>query len=139
MTRGSRPGVIVRQLDGKRLLGVARSHALVADRPMEEGGSDVGFTSGELLLLALGACCTASLRAYLDAQGKAVRELEVAVSFEAGAEGCARDRIVITLKLDPRDFRLDADRLREAALSGGVGSRLKEGSDIEVRFAQAAT
>lgn len=135
MTRGARPGVSVKQLDGKRLLGIARNHALVSDRPVDEGGSDTGFTSGELLLLAIGSCCAGSLRGYLEAQGKNVRELEVLAHFESGAEGAARDRIVVTLKLDPRDYRGDPERVKEAALSGGVGSRLKNTSDVEVRFA----
>jgi uncharacterized OsmC-like protein len=135
MSRGTRPGATVRQLDGKRLLGVARTHAVVTDRPMDEGGTDTGFTSGELLLLAIGSCCTGSLRGYLEAQGKTVRDLEVSVHFEPGAEGAVRDRIVITLKLDPRDYRGDPERVKAAATSGGVTSRLCAASDVEVRFA----
>lgn len=135
MKRSGRPGAIVRQLDGKRLLGIARTHALVSDRPVNEGGGDTGFTSGELLLLAIGSCCTGSLRGYLEAQGRAVRELEVDVRFEPGGEGAMRDRIVITLKLDPRDYRGDPERIKAAATSGGVASRLLATSDVEVRFA----
>lgn len=135
MSRSTRPGVTIRQLDGKRLLGIARTHAMVSDRPADEGGADTGFTSGELLLLAVGSCCTGSLRGYLEAQGKAVRELQVAVHFEAGREGAVRDRIIITLKLDPRDYRGDPERIKAAATSGGVASRLMETSDVEVRFA----
>ncbi len=135
MTRGARPGATVRQLDGKRLLGVARSHALITDRPEDEGGSDTGFTSGELLLLAIGSCCTGSLRGYLEAQGRTVRDLEVMVHFEPGVEGAVRDRIVITLKLDHRDYHGDPERIKAAATSGGVASRLMATSDVEVRFA----
>ena len=46
MSRGTRPGVTVRQVEGKQLLGTARTHAVVADRPVDEGGTDTGFTSG---------------------------------------------------------------------------------------------
>ena len=135
MTRGARPGATVRQLDGKRLLGVARTHGVVLDRPADEGGTDTGFTSGELLLLAIGSCCTGSLRGYLEAQGRNVRELEVGVHFEPGSEGATRDRIVITLKLDPRDYRTDPERIKAAAISGGVASRLVATSEVDVRFA----
>lgn len=135
MKRSGRPGAVVRQLDGKRLLGIARMHSLVSDRPVNEGGSDTGFTSGELLLLAIGSCCTGSLRGYLEAQGRTVRELEVEVRFEPGGEGAIRDRIVITLKLDPRDYRGDPERIKAAATSGGVASRLLATSDVDVRFA----
>jgi uncharacterized OsmC-like protein len=135
MSRGTRAGATIRQLDGKRLLGIARTHAVITDRPVEEGGADTGFTSGELLLLAIGACCTGSLRGYLEAQGRTVRDLEVNVHFEPGAEGAPRDRIVITLRLDPRDYRGDPERIKAAATSGGVASRLMQTSDVEVRFA----
>jgi uncharacterized OsmC-like protein len=135
VSNGKRPGVTVRQLDGKRLLGVSRTHSVVLDRPTEEGGADSGFTSGEMLLLAIGSCCTGSLRSYLEAQGRPVRDLEVAVQFEAAREGGERDRIVITLKVDPRDLRGDPERVKAAAMSGGVASRLARGSDVEVRFA----
>ncbi|MGE5525018.1 MAG: OsmC family protein [Rhodospirillaceae bacterium] len=138
MSRGTRPGVSLRQLDGKRLLGIARTHAVVTDRPVDEGGTDTGFTSGELLLLAIGSCCTGSLRGYLEAQGKTVRDLEVTVHFEPAGEG-VRDRIVITLKLDARDYRGNPDRIKAAAVSGGVASRLCAGSDVEVRFATEAS
>jgi uncharacterized OsmC-like protein len=135
MSRGTRPGVTVRQLDGKRLLGIARTHAVVSDRPVDEGGADTGFTSGELLLVAIGSCCTGSLRGYLEAQGKSARDLEVTVHFEPGCEGAVRDRIVITLRLDPRDYRGDPERVKAAATSGGVASRVCASSDVEVRFA----
>jgi uncharacterized OsmC-like protein len=135
MSGRMRAGITVRQLDGKRLLGIARTHAVVTDRPVEEGGTDTGFTSGEMLLLALGSCCAGSLRGYLEAQGKPVRDLEIDVHSEPSANGGTRDRIVIMLKLDVRDYRGDPERIKAAAISGGVVSRLAEGSEIEVRFA----
>ena len=135
MSAETRPGVRVRQLDGKRLLGIARNHAVVTDRPLADGGSDTGFTSGEMLLLAIGSCCTGSLRSYLEAQGTPARDLEVAVHFAPSANGGERDRIVITLGLDVRDYPGDPERLKAAATAGGVTGRVKLGSEVEVRFA----
>ncbi len=48
--------VTVRQLVGKKLLGVARRHVVITDRPVQDGGGDLGCTSGELLRLAIGSC-----------------------------------------------------------------------------------
>ncbi len=45
-------------LSGTQLLGTARSRTVVTDRPLDEGGTDVGFTSGEMLLLAIGSCAS---------------------------------------------------------------------------------
>lgn len=139
MSAETRPGVRVRQLDGKRLLGIARNHAVVTDRPVADGGSDTGFTSGEMLLIAIGSCCTGSLRTYLQTQGQPARDLEVSVHFEPSASGGERDCIVITLGVDPGACPGgDPERLKLAATSGGVTSRLKLGSEIEVRFAGEA-
>jgi len=125
--------VKVRPLDQKRLLGVAGHHAVVTDRKIEDGGSDVGCTSGELLLLAIGSCATGSLRNFLSKSGLATNGLEVDVQLEPPAEAGERDAIAIDicLPLDVLDGR--ADEITNAAQSGRVVSRMKLGSRIVVR------
>jgi len=128
------PRIKTRHLEGKRLLGTARQHAVVTDRPREDGGADAGCTSGELLLLAMGSCAAGSLRRFLQEHGSSGERLELEVFFEPAAEAGARDRIVIALALSPEELGFDADALAAAATSGGVNSRMKLGSEIEVRF-----
>jgi uncharacterized OsmC-like protein len=127
--------VRVRVLEGKQLLGTARARTVVTDRPLDEGGTDTGFTSGEMLLLAIGSCACGSVRNYLLEQGHARDHLAVDVFFERSTLPGTRDRIVISLDLDEALYRDDAERLRNAALCGGVTSRMKLGSEVEVRFA----
>lgn len=124
----------VRQLTGKQLQGTARTHRLVTDRTLEEGGSDAGCTSGELLLIAIGSCYVGSLRAFLEKQGLSCRELSADVFFEPHEDPTKRDRIVIVLTLDPavRDFDLDA--IKAVAGAGGVTSRIQLGSEIDIRI-----
>lgn len=129
------PRVTITQLGGRQLLGCARTHSVVTDRPLDQGGSDVGFTSGEMLLLAIGSCATGSLRNFLAGQNAACDGIKTEVFYEPVAG--ARDRIVISMRL-PRD-RLAAgeDGLRAAALSGKVTGRVKLGSEIVVRLVPA--
>lgn len=120
-------------LPGTKLLGTARSRSIITDRPAEDGGTDAGFTSGEMLLLAIGSCASGSLRRHFSEQGIVCRDLSVDVFFEPSATPGARDRIVIGLTLDDA-FRKDPERIKAAAISGGVTGRLAENSGVEVRF-----
>ena len=44
----------------------ASGHTLVADEPIEAGGTDAGATPYDLVLAALGACTAMTLRMYAD-------------------------------------------------------------------------
>lgn len=125
--------VKVRPLDQRRLLGVAGRHAVVTDRKIEDGGSDVGCTSGELLLLAIGSCATGSLRNFLWGCGLAADRLEVNVDLEASPTPGERDAIAIDIKLPAEILDGRTDEITSAAQSGRVVSRIRLGSRVVVR------
>jgi uncharacterized OsmC-like protein len=120
-------------VSGTQLLGTARNHTVVTDRPLEDGGTDTGFTSGEMLLLAIGSCASGSLRRHFKEQGTPCRSLSADVRFDTPVAPGRRDRIVIDLKLDDK-LCANHVSIRTAALSGGVTSRIAAGSDMEVRI-----
>lgn len=120
-------------LSGTQLLGSAGNHTVITDRPAGEGGTGAGFTSGEMLLLAIGSCASGSLRRHFAERGTPCRSLSVEVRFDAPAAPGRRDRIVIELTMDDA-LCADRERIRAAALSGGVGSRIAAASDMEVRI-----
>ena len=120
-------------LSGTQLLGTARSRTVITDRPLDEGGTDTGFTSGEMLLLAIGSCASGGLRRHFTESGTPCRNLRTDVRFDAPTAPGRRDRIVIDLTLDDA-LCTDWQRIRAAALSGGVTSRLAAASDIDVRI-----
>jgi uncharacterized OsmC-like protein len=126
--------VTVRHLEGKQLLGNARGHEIVTDRTLDDGGSDRGCTSGELLLLAIGSCGMGGLRRLCEERGWPCDGLGIEVFFETHDDPRQRDRIVIALDLDPAAPGVDPDAIRHAVISGGVNSRMTLGSEIEVRI-----
>jgi len=92
------PRAKVRRLAGKQLLCTARNRALITDRRWRAAGTDIGYTSGELLLLAIGSCATGGLRAFFETKDCPRRTWSPRFFFEPAALG-ERDRIVIEIGL----------------------------------------
>ncbi len=125
--------VFVRPIAGKKLLGSAGRHSVVTDRKVADGGTDAGCTSGELLLLAMASCATGSIRNALAAEGISADDMRVEVELTAPRQPGERDAIRITVVLPGRLLAGGTDAIVAAATSGGVVSRIRCGSDIEVR------
>lgn len=130
------PRVTLTQLGGRQLLGCARTHSVVTDRPLDQGGTDIGFTSGEMLLLAIASCATGSVRNYLEGHGAPCHGIKTEVFYEAVTG--ARERIVISMRLPRESLAAGEECLRVAAMSGKVTGRVKLGSEIEVRLMPSA-
>lgn len=126
--------VTVRRVTGRQLEASARGHVVRTDRTREEGGTDTGCTSGELLLMALGSCATGSLRNFLEGRGAPVEGLATELAFEPSATPGARDRIVIAVKVPAGAADIPDAEIALAAVAGRVVSRVRLGSEIEVRI-----
>jgi uncharacterized OsmC-like protein len=124
-------GVSVTRLAGKQLRCRAGRHQLITDRKPQDGGTDAGCTSGELLLLAIGSCAAGSLRSYFETRGCPAADFSLAVDFKPSATG-ARDSIVIEVSLPAGLPAQEPDAVKQAVLSGGVVSRLRLGSTVEI-------
>jgi len=61
--------VVVRSTEGYANVATAGEHQLAADEPTSVGGTDTGMSPYELLLSALGACTSMTLRMYADRKG----------------------------------------------------------------------
>jgi putative redox protein len=129
--------------DGYSLEIRARRHLLRSDEPEEVGGADTGPTPYELLLSALGACTTLTLRMYADRKGWPLEGIEMALAHaKIHAADCAEcetregmiDRIQGELRLSGP---LDAEqrrRLLEIAHKCPVHRTLKGEIDIPLRL-----
>jgi uncharacterized OsmC-like protein len=71
--------------EGSFSVGWTGRHSLVIDRSPTDGGQGVGFTGGELLLLALGACYTNDV--FREAAKRGLEVLGVRVVVECDWEG----------------------------------------------------
>jgi len=82
--------VLVTELDKKFLRGMfSDSHRLLADEPEKYGGTNLGPTPYDLLLMSLGACTSMTLRMYANRKKMAVEDIEVKLVHErVHAEDC---------------------------------------------------
>ena len=70
---------------------VAGPHKLVADEPKSAGGDDLGVTPYDLLLSALGACTSMTLRMYATRKGLDVNSIQVKLQHDRiDAADCQR-------------------------------------------------
>jgi putative redox protein len=82
--------VVVRSWDGLQQDITAGKHRLVADEPVEAGGTDAGPDPYALLLSALGACTSMTLRLYARRKGWPLEEVTVELEHaRVYAQDCA--------------------------------------------------
>ena len=68
---------------GPTALGSAGPYTLVADRPIEAGGSGRGFNGGQLLYLAVAACISNDL--YREAATRGITLQAVAIDVDGAS------------------------------------------------------
>jgi putative redox protein len=128
--------VVVRSQEGLRQEIAAGRHRLVADEPVEGGGADAGPDHYGLLLSALGACTSMTLRLYAQRKGWALDEVTVELSHAKvhvadcddceGASGIV-DRIERRIRLRGRLDAVQVARLGEIARKCPVHKTLVAG------------
>lgn len=136
--------VLVTELDSRFLRGLYTArHQWIADEPKAVGGSDLGPSPYELLLMALGACTSMTLRMYARHKGLPLDDVEVRLTHERLHAGDCRDCDHTDGKLERIRVRLEVHgaltpeqraRLLEIAARCPVHRTLATPPAIEIQF-----
>lgn len=117
--------ILVTELDQKFLRGLfSRDHQWKSDEPLAVGGSNLGPSPYDLLLMALGSCTSMTLRMYANHKKLDLRDLEVRLRHERVHRDDCNDCTGKDAKLDQIHRRLsfsgdlsDAQRDRLAEIA----------------------
>lgn len=110
----------------------AGPHALTADEPASRGGTDTGPNPYALLLAALGACTSITLRMYAERKGWDLGSVHVALELRKTAEGGDEIEREVTFGAPLSDDR--RARLAEIADKTPVTKTLTTGVSIRTRL-----
>jgi putative redox protein len=123
--------VVVTERDERFLRGLyGHRHQLLADEPAAGGGSDLGPNPYELLLMALGACTSMTLRMYARHKDLALDDIEIRLRHTREHEkDCEADADDPTGSIDARLDRIDCRIALTGDLNGAQRQRLLEIAD----------
>lgn len=93
-----------------------RGKSILADEPVDHGGTDLGFRPHELFLSALASCTAITLRMYADRKQWKVPSIGVTVNMSREQEGRkVETRLTILLDLPKELAPEQRDRLLQIA------------------------
>jgi len=110
-----------------------RSHAIVADEPESRGGTNAGATPYEILLAALGACTSITLRMYAERKGWDVGAISVELSHSRRGETDLIERTLSFVKPITEEQRA---RLLEIAAKTPVTKTVMHGATVTTTITQ---
>lgn len=106
-------------------------HEIIADEPKNVGGENLGMMPTELLIAALAACTSATLRMYADRKEWPLEDVNTDIKLIENKYEDARIIRTIDMTGDLDDKQ--RDRLLQIANKCPVHKMLKNGLDIETK------
>ncbi|NOZ22247.1 MAG: OsmC family protein [Planctomycetes bacterium] len=126
--------VSVEHIEGARLSVNIGPHEIISDRPEDEGGTDTGPMSSELLVAALGACMTGRLARYCQSKDFSTKGLCVDLAPELAQDGSRIASIAVDITLPegfPEDRLVAAQRVVDGC---AVHNTLRNPPKIDIEF-----
>src|SRR5262249_12739453 len=108
-------------------------HHLTADEPAAAGGTDTGPAPYGLLLSALGACTSITLRMYADRKGWQLGQVHVELKHTKSHDGA--DHIEREVRFGATLTEEQRARLADIVEKTPVTKTIKAGATIQTRFA----
>jgi len=121
---------IARRRDGLAYDVEVEGHELIADEPVEGGGTDAGPSPTRLLTAALASCTAITVTMYADRKGWNVNGLEVEVDFAGAPRAGETARFDVAVSLPEG---LDAEQRQRIMVIAGkcpVHRILAAGADV---------
>ena len=114
--------------------GIARSHTVLIDRPVDKGGEDRGPLGGEYLLIAIGGCFMSNLLAAIRARTAAISDVQIRVSgdIDGTPERFTVIRLKVTAKVEDSDLMQKLITIAERACV--VSNTLRDSVSISIVF-----
>ncbi|TGJ99493.1 OsmC family peroxiredoxin [Leptospira semungkisensis] len=110
----------------------AAGHELIADESKENGGEDLGPSPHELLLLALGACTSITIRMYAERKKMDLKDVSVELNLTKGTDHTEIERIV---KIEGNLSEQERERLLHVANACPVHKTLTNPIHIDTKLA----
>jgi len=98
--------------DAAFAVGWAGKHSLTIDRPEQEAGYGYGFSGGDLLLMAIGACFVNDLQQEAERRGVALLGARVVCECDWGGEPVRAQNIKLSVRIEAA---ADEDAILELA------------------------
>lgn len=112
---------------------------LPLDRPLQTGGTGLGFNGGHLMLLGWGACFKSTLVAAADARGITINGLSLSIRGETTDQPFRFERLEMDIDLDAEASDEDKDKLVSIARNGcAVSNTLARGTELRTTLVTAS-
>lgn len=139
--------MLVTEKDNKFLRGLFTSdHQQWSDEPTNYGGSNLGPSPYDLLLMALGSCTSITIRMYANRNKLALKDVKIRLNHERiHSDDCADcDGLTGKIERITRDIELigdltDAQRKRLIEIEDRCPVHLSLENDLVVRTREVAT